>query len=108
MLTAKEISASVYQISITTAEASVVEIITEIISRSLELLRDACLTHIYGIKLGRMATLAPMASPRRQPFASLDGSRLRNLTNMKNKQNGISLSPQHQSNRSIIPSRAFH
>ncbi|MCJ1316057.1 hypothetical protein MMC15_001377 [Xylographa vitiligo] len=34
-----------------------------------------------------MATVAPYQSPARQPFACLDGPRLRNLTNVKNRQN---------------------
>ncbi|MCJ1402648.1 hypothetical protein MMC11_005868 [Xylographa trunciseda] len=34
-----------------------------------------------------MATVATYQSPARQPFASLDGTRLRNLTNVKNRQN---------------------
>lgn len=36
-----------------------------------------------------MTTLTPMASPARLPFASLGGARLRNMTNMKNKQNAL-------------------
>lgn len=35
-----------------------------------------------------MTTLTTMASPARIPFASLGGGRLRNMTNIKNKQNG--------------------
>ncbi|MCJ1473544.1 hypothetical protein MMC13_002195 [Lambiella insularis] len=36
-----------------------------------------------------MATLAPYQSSTRQPFSSLDGARLRNLTNVKNRQNAL-------------------
>ncbi|CAD6587659.1 MAG: hypothetical protein ASARMPREDX12_002964 [Alectoria sarmentosa] len=36
-----------------------------------------------------MTTVATMASPGRLPFASLGGTRLRNMTNMKNKQNAL-------------------
>lgn len=37
-----------------------------------------------------MAAILSMSSPIRQPFGSLDGARLRNLTNTKNRQNGMS------------------
>ncbi|MCJ1245614.1 hypothetical protein MMC30_002818 [Trapelia coarctata] len=36
-----------------------------------------------------MAAVAPYQSVTRQPFASLDGARLRNLTNIKNSQNAL-------------------
>ncbi|KAI9707802.1 MAG: hypothetical protein M1836_000764 [Candelina mexicana] len=36
-----------------------------------------------------MATLAPLSSPLRQPFACLDSPRLRNLTSTKNRQNAL-------------------
>ena len=36
-----------------------------------------------------MATLSPQSSIARQPFGLLDGGRLRNLSNVKNTQNGI-------------------
>ena len=39
-----------------------------------------------------MSTVTMMAAPSRQPFASLHGGRLRNMTNLKNKQNGMSAS----------------
>ena len=46
-----------------------------------------------------MATLAPIASPHRQPFASLDGARLRNLSNTKNRQNGMMTSTLQHAHR---------
>ena len=37
-----------------------------------------------------MTTITTMASPARMPFASLGAARLKNMTNIKNKQNGRS------------------
>jgi hypothetical protein len=57
-----------------------------------------------------MTALAPVMSPARQPFASLDATRLRSLGNVKNRQNGKS-EPQEEhlavfcSNQAVVVSK---
>jgi hypothetical protein len=46
------------------------------------------ITHISASWISIMTTHMPMAAAR-QPFAPLDGSRLQNLTSIKNRQNGM-------------------
>ncbi|KAI9722964.1 MAG: hypothetical protein M1812_001413 [Candelaria pacifica] len=54
-----------------------------------------------------MATLAPLSSPMRQPFASLDSPRLRNLTNTKNRQNALPTVPSSSVKRRYAPPTIF-
>ncbi|MCJ1395347.1 hypothetical protein MMC18_009407 [Xylographa bjoerkii] len=51
-----------------------------------------------------MATVAPYQSPARQPFACLDGMRLRNLTNVKNRQNATPITLASPVKRRYSPS----
>ncbi|MCJ1382853.1 hypothetical protein MMC17_005966 [Xylographa soralifera] len=51
-----------------------------------------------------MATVAPCQSPARQPFACLDGARLRNLTNVKNRQNATPITLASPVKRRYSPS----
>ncbi|MCJ1438073.1 hypothetical protein MMC27_007460 [Xylographa pallens] len=51
-----------------------------------------------------MATVAPYQSPARQPFACLDGPRLRNLTNTKNRQNATPITLASPVKRRYSPS----